>query len=53
MGLPTFLFGFRVKQPREYLALCSQTVVVRDVTRNLEHVLFVAAVLADQQRVAG
>ena len=42
-----------VMQPREHLALSGQTVVVRDVTRNLEHVLFVAAVLAHQQRVTG
>ena len=42
-----------VMQPREHLALSGQTVVVRDVARNLEHVLFVAAVLAHQQRVAG
>ncbi len=42
-----------VMQPREHLALGGQTVVVRDVARDLEDVLFVAAVLAHQQRVAG
>ena len=42
-----------VMQPREDFAFCGQTVVVRDVAGDLENVLFVAAVLAHQQRVAG
>ena len=37
-----------VMQPLEYLALCGQTVVVRDVASDLEDMLFVAAVLAHQ-----
>ena len=37
-----------VMQPGKYLALCGQTVVMRDVAGDLENVFFVATVLAHQ-----